>query len=115
MFRALVYFVCAAATAQAAVTRIDLTFRDNVKGLADEVTYGKVYFAVDPKLAPNRIIRDIDLAPRNKQGSVEFSAVTVTSYGLPNTALDSEGVTMASGAGPGTTEISPALESNVME
>ncbi len=53
---------------------MDLQFRDNVKGLADEVTYGKVYFEVDPKLAPNRIIRDIDLAPKNKKGMVEFSA-----------------------------------------
>jgi hypothetical protein len=59
---------------EAAVTRVDVQFRDRVQGLADEVTYGKVYFSVDPKLGPNRIIRDIDLAPKNKQGLVEFSA-----------------------------------------
>ena len=35
---------------------------------------GKVHFAVDPKLAPNRIIADIDLGPRNAEGKVEFSA-----------------------------------------
>ncbi len=29
---------------------------------------------MDPKLAPNRIIADIDLAPRNAEGKVEFSA-----------------------------------------
>jgi len=34
----------------------------------------KVHFAVDPKLAPNRIIADIDLAPRTSDGKVEFSA-----------------------------------------
>src|SRR5580704_19726962 len=34
----------------------------------------KVHFAVDPKLAPNRIIADIDLAPRNSDGKVEFSS-----------------------------------------
>src|SRR5580704_2664918 len=34
----------------------------------------KVHFAVDPKLGPNRIIADIDLAPRNAEGKVEFSA-----------------------------------------
>jgi hypothetical protein len=63
------------AIAQAAVTRIDLAFRDNLKnGFPAEVTYGKVYFAVDPKLAPNRIVRDLDLAPKNAQGMVEFSA-----------------------------------------
>ena len=35
---------------------------------------GRVYFSVDPKLPANRIICDIDLAPRNPQGLVEFSA-----------------------------------------
>ncbi len=70
----LIGWLCAAVAAQGAVTRVELAFRDNVKGLADEVTYGKVYFAVDPKLAPNRIIRDIDLAPVNEHGLVEFSA-----------------------------------------
>ena len=35
---------------------------------------GKVYFAVDPKLPANRSIVDIDLAPRNAAGLVEFSA-----------------------------------------
>jgi len=63
------------ASAQSAVTRIDVAFRSDVKnGFPAEVTYGKVYFAVDPKLGPNRIIRDIDLAPKNAQGLVEFSA-----------------------------------------
>jgi hypothetical protein len=32
------------------------------------------HFAVDPKLPANRIIADIDLAPRNEKGMVEFSA-----------------------------------------
>lgn len=35
---------------------------------------GKAYFAVDPKLAANQIITDIDKAPRNDEGKVEFSA-----------------------------------------
>jgi hypothetical protein len=39
-----------------------------------ERVLAKVHFAVDPKLAPNRIIADIDLAPRNSDGKVEFSA-----------------------------------------
>ncbi|MBI3693624.1 MAG: hypothetical protein HY238_02120 [Acidobacteria bacterium] len=41
--------------------------------LASE-TACKAPFAIDPKLAPNRIIADVDLAPRNAQGLVEFSA-----------------------------------------
>jgi hypothetical protein len=35
---------------------------------------GRAYFAVDPSLPANRIISDIDLAPRNEEGKVEFSA-----------------------------------------
>src|SRR5690349_12736803 len=35
---------------------------------------GKAYFAVDPNLAANKIIADIDKAPRNGAGKVEFSA-----------------------------------------
>ncbi len=34
----------------------------------------KAHFAVDPKVPANRIISDIDLAPRNEKGLVEFSA-----------------------------------------
>ena len=34
----------------------------------------RVFFEVDPKLAPNRIISDIDLGPKNAQGRVEFSS-----------------------------------------
>jgi len=35
---------------------------------------GKIYFAVDPKNSANRIIADIDKAPRNASGKVEFSS-----------------------------------------
>ena len=35
---------------------------------------GKVYFAVDPKLPANQIIADIDRAPKNAGGLVEFSS-----------------------------------------
>src|SRR5207302_1484001 len=33
-----------------------------------------VQFSVDPKLPRNRIIADLDLAPTNKQGKVEFAS-----------------------------------------
>ena len=35
---------------------------------------GRVYFAIDPALVQNREIVDLDLAPRNEQGKVEFAA-----------------------------------------
>ena len=34
-------------------------------------------FAVDPKDAPNRVIVDLDLAPKNKNGNVEFASDVV--------------------------------------
>jgi hypothetical protein len=58
----------------AAVTRVEVAERTDVLDGAYERVVGKVYFAVDPKLSPNRIIADIDLAPRNAAGKVEFSA-----------------------------------------
>ncbi len=39
-----------------------------------ECITGKVHFTIDPSLGPNRIIADVDLAPRNDGGRVEFSA-----------------------------------------
>src|SRR5689334_7875696 len=35
---------------------------------------GRAYFSVDPKLPANQIITDIDKAPVNDEGKVEFSA-----------------------------------------
>lgn len=35
---------------------------------------GTIYFAVDPALAANKIVTDLDKAPRNARGLVEFSA-----------------------------------------
>jgi hypothetical protein len=70
--RLAVCLLLAASAAFAAVTRVDVTERSNDAGY--ERIVGKVYFSVDPKLAPNRIIADIGLAPRNAEGKVEFSA-----------------------------------------
>lgn len=41
---------------------------------AYEKIQGRVFFEVDPRLEQNRIICDIDLAPRNRRGKVEFSS-----------------------------------------
>jgi hypothetical protein len=57
--------------ARAAVIRVDA--REEPAGPYTRIT-GKVYFAVDPRLAANRIITDIDNGPRNDKGLVEFSA-----------------------------------------
>ncbi len=67
--------------ASAHVVRVEVESREAVAdgvawGLAGpyERIKGTIYFAVDPTNPANRIITDIDLAPRNAQGLVEFSA-----------------------------------------
>lgn len=81
MLRRLYLLFAVAAIASAAVVRIEVTDRTDVldgKPFGDAGAYeriiGKVYFAVDPQLPANRIIADIDHAPRNEKGLVEFSS-----------------------------------------
>jgi len=74
-----IYF--APVIARAEVTRVEISSRQDVLGGksfgtvgAYEKLSGKVYFAVDPNNPHNKIIADLDKAPRNAQGKVEFSA-----------------------------------------
>ena len=73
--------LCLAAAAPAALVRIEVAERSDVRagksfGSAGpyERIVGRAYFAVDPKLPANQIICDVDKAPRNESGLVEFSA-----------------------------------------
>lgn len=74
--------VCMTTTlAQAEVTRIEITQRRPYaegRPMGDRGPYeqlrGRIYFAIDPKLPANGNIVDLDLAPRNAQGHVEFQA-----------------------------------------
>jgi hypothetical protein len=69
------------ASASAEVVRFEITTREP---LADGKTFGdvgryeriegRVFYAIDPALPQNRPIVDLDKAPRNKDGRVEFSA-----------------------------------------
>ena len=56
----------------AAVTSIDVTERSDDGGY--QRIAGKVHYAIDPQLPPNRSIADINFAPRNAEGKVEFSS-----------------------------------------
>lgn len=65
----------------AEVVRIDVKSRaDLVNGQPFgaagpyEKLSGRIYFAVDPALTANKIVTDVDKAPRNAAGKVEFSA-----------------------------------------
>ncbi len=81
MKRLLLTALAAAALLPAAVHRIHVVERSDVlngKNLGSAGPYerivAQVHFRVDPKVEANRIISDIDLAPRNEDGLVEFSA-----------------------------------------
>ena len=67
-------FAACLTLSQAAVTRVEVAERVDLPVDGYERIAGKVYFAVDPNLPANRVIADIDLAPRNAAGLVEFSA-----------------------------------------
>jgi len=69
------FLVCLLAVAEAAtaeVIRIDVQRRDDWG--THERIIGRVHFAIDPMAPANRGIADIDHAPRNSNGKVEFSS-----------------------------------------
>jgi hypothetical protein len=74
-------FLAVPHSSSAEAVRFDITSRGDVArgqsfGSAGpyEKLAGKVHFAVDPALPQNRAIVDLDKAPRNTRGLVEFSA-----------------------------------------
>lgn len=79
----LVFFLVllGASAANAETVRFDVEVREDVLGGrswglagAYERLAGRIHFEVDPQNSANRIIRDIDYAPLNAAGRVEFSA-----------------------------------------
>src|SRR6266436_11405 len=74
------FLLCAAVTANAQVTRIAVRTRTAVaggscgRGGAYENIRGRFYGEVDPADRRNRIIQDLDLAPRNQKGRAEYVA-----------------------------------------
>ncbi|MBZ5603814.1 MAG: hypothetical protein LAO79_16055 [Acidobacteriia bacterium] len=73
MLRRLTPFALLASLTFAAVTRVEVTSRADAPNNYEQIV-GKVYFAVDPNLPHNKIIVDLDRAPRNAKGQVEFSS-----------------------------------------
>jgi hypothetical protein len=80
-FLSFAVFLLCASVADAHVTRVEVISRADIQdgrafGLpgAYEKIVGRVYFAVNPENLHNKLIVDLDKAPRNAQGEVEFSA-----------------------------------------
>lgn len=81
LFRYAVWIASSALTLCGAVKRIEILERaDVLSGRtfgsvgAYERVIAKVHFAVDPKAPANQRVRDIDLAPKNAEGLVEFTS-----------------------------------------
>jgi hypothetical protein len=67
--------VLVASESRAEVTRVEILSRADVSGRSNiEQITGRAYFAVDPRHERNKLIVDLDKAPRNSTGDVEFSA-----------------------------------------
>ncbi len=78
---ALAAALCAASSADARLTRLEVTQREVVAGGeafgtagAYERLAGTAYFEVDPEDRRNAVVFDLNKAPRNTRGQVEFSA-----------------------------------------
>jgi hypothetical protein len=78
---ALAALILFAATGQARVVRVEIIDRSDVlagKSFGDTGAYekisGKIHFAVKPDDPHNRLVVDLDKAPRNAAGEVEFAS-----------------------------------------
>src|SRR5436190_14744429 len=81
LFGVVALAVLTAAPLSAEVMRIEVQSRSDLVGGqafgaagAFEKIAGRIFFAVDPTLPANRIVADLDKAPRNAAGRVEFSS-----------------------------------------
>jgi hypothetical protein len=70
----LIVCLAAAPAARAELVRVEVKTRADMGASGYEKIVGTAYFAVDPKDPRNAIIVDLDKAPVNAQGRVEFSA-----------------------------------------
>jgi hypothetical protein len=74
MVRRLLCFFATACVAGAAVRSFQISERTPVLNGAYERIVGRVHFGMNPKLAANRIVRDLDLARVNAAGEAESDA-----------------------------------------
>ncbi|MBV8518260.1 MAG: hypothetical protein JO197_12755 [Acidobacteria bacterium] len=66
----------AAVSASARVVRLDIASRTDVGDRYEKIT-GRVLFAVDPNNPHNKIVTDLDKAPRDEHGEVTFTSDVV--------------------------------------
>src|SRR5436309_15254705 len=81
MFKRLILILLVAVPLRAEVVRIEVNSLTDVlacksvgKAGPYEKLSGRIYFAVDPRNSANQVVTDIDKAPKNASGKVEFSS-----------------------------------------
>ena len=81
MFKRVIFLLLIAVPLQAEVVRVEVKSRTDILAGKSfgavgsfEKLSGKIYFAVNPRNSSNQIVTDIDKAPRNASGNVEFSS-----------------------------------------
>ena len=67
-------------SSSAEVVRVEVTSQQDIPEYGYVQMIGKAYFAVDPKDPKNAVVADIDKAPRNADGKVEFTADLLTMW-----------------------------------
>jgi hypothetical protein len=106
------FLLCAAVTASAQVTRLEITTRTPASGGpfgqagAYENIRGRIHGEVDPADRRNRIIQDLDLAPRNQNGKVEY--IATFSLMKPVDGAKASGVLLYSVVNRGDGDASPS-------
>src|SRR6476660_4726909 len=73
LVRVLVLLVVGAIPAHAEVVKLEILSREPMNG-SYELIKGRIHGEIDPKDPHNAIIQDIELAPRNGRGKVEYVA-----------------------------------------
>jgi hypothetical protein len=66
-------FAAGVQPARAEVAKVEIVSRTDIGGGYEQIV-GRIHFAVDPKNPRNAVIADIDKAPKNAAGLVEFSS-----------------------------------------
>ena len=69
-----VALLASASAARAEVTRVEVTRRMDLGASGYEKIVGTIHFAVDPHDPRNTMVVDLDKAPLNASGRVEFSS-----------------------------------------
>jgi Alpha/beta hydrolase domain len=111
------FLLSAAVAASAQVTRLEITTRTTVGGGpfgragAYENIRGRIYGEVDPADRRNRIIQDLALAPRNRNGKVEY--VATLSLMVPVDRAEASGVLMYSVVNRGNGDASAGPEGHI--